>query len=452
MNSPSLSTEIDTISENRSQYQITPFHWKDPADLDPIGLADDPADAFEEIDPAIMRMTRQAIAAHTIVMAEADAPPPRKAANDNKAPEKPSSFVDAETLLRMEFAPIKYVVPGFVAEGLTLLGGRPKLGKSWLALDFGIAVASGGRSLGVECEQGDALYLALEDNQRRLQDRLRVVLPRFKRPNMSRLSLLTEAPKIGAGLLEMLDEWRKGVAEPRLIIVDTLAIVRPPKGKNQDSYAADYEALSPLQRFASEHRLALLVVTHVRKAEAEDPLEMISGTNGLTGAADSIMILNRTTDGPKLYGRGRDVEEIEKALRFDGGRWSLLGDVDEVKRSGERKQVIEVLAAAGRPMKPSEIADATGMKVANVQYLIGRMVKAGEAVKSEFGLYTLPSESSDPSESTDINSPSECKSSNSEDSEGSEAGTPESDETATFALSQSAEPPGYVPAFLRRAA
>ena len=76
------------------------------------------------------------------------------------------------------------------------------------------------------------------------------------------------------------------VPEARLIIVDTLAIVRPPKGRNQDSYAADYDALSPLQRFASEHRIAVVVVTHVRKAEAEDPLEMISGTNGLTGAAN----------------------------------------------------------------------------------------------------------------------------------------------------------------------
>src|SRR5690606_9347077 len=109
-----------------------------------------------------------------------------KPANDNR----PSSFIDAQTLLSLEFEPIKYVVPGYVAEGLTILGGRPKLGKSWLALDWVIAVASGGQSLGVKCEQGDSFYLALEDNQRRLQDRLRVVLPKLKsiRPDLSRLS------------------------------------------------------------------------------------------------------------------------------------------------------------------------------------------------------------------------------------------------------------------------
>ncbi|RVH03064.1 ArsR family transcriptional regulator [Sinorhizobium meliloti] len=364
-------------------------------------------------------------------------PPP--AANDNNPAkaakaEKPAPFVDAETLLGMEFAPIKYVIPGYVAEGLTLLGGRPKLGKSWLALDFGIAVASGGQSLGVECVQGDALYLALEDNQRRLQDRLKVVLPKFKRPNMSRLSLLTEAPKIGAGLIEALDAWRRNVDDPRLIIVDTLAMVRQEKRRNQDAYSADYEALSPLQRFASEHRLAIVVVTHVRKAEAEDPLEMISGTNGLTGAADSIMILNRTADGPKLYGRGRDVEEVEKALKFDGGRWSVLGDVDDVKRSGERTQIIEALRTAASPMKPSEIAEATGMKAPNVSYLLRKMVAAGEAVKDGYGTYSSPPSSpSTPSSSTSHYPPSsvEADSDNGEnlkDLEDLKGGTPSSDD------------------------
>lgn len=309
-----------------------------------------------------------------------------KPANDNK----PSAFIDAQTLLGMEFAPIKYVIPGYIAEGLTLLGGRPKLGKSWLALDWVVAVASGGPSLGAKCDQGDAFYLALEDNQRRLQDRLKVVLPRLKsqRPDLSRLSLLTEAPKIGEGLIEVLDAWRNRVEDPRLIVVDTLAMVRPPKGRNQDSYAADYAALSPLQQYASAHRLAVVVVTHVRKMEASDPLEMISGTNGLTGAADSIMVLDRAADGPKLYGRGRDVEEVEKALRFDGGKWSVLGNVDDVKRSDERKKIIEALGNYGAKLSPKDIAEHTGMKVNSVNHLLLKMVKAGEIVKDGYGTYS----------------------------------------------------------------
>ncbi|MGY3409517.1 hypothetical protein ACVWZV_005630 [Bradyrhizobium sp. GM5.1] len=313
---------------------------------------------------------------------------PKPPANDNR----PSAFIDAQTLLGLEFEPIKYVIPGYIAEGLTILGGRPKLGKSWLALDWVVAVASGGQSLGVKCAQGDSLYLALEDNQRRLQDRLKVVLPRMKnmRPDLSRLSLLTEAPKIGEGLIEVLDAWRTSADDPRLIVVDTLAMVRPPKGRNQDSYAADYAALSPLQQYASAHRIAVVVVTHVRKMEASDPLEMISGTNGLTGAADSIMVLDRAADGPKLYGRGRDVEEVEKALKFDGGKWSVLGNVDDVKRSGERKKIIEALGNYGSKQSPKEIADATGMRVNNVSRLLAKMAAAGEVVKDGYGTYSVP--------------------------------------------------------------
>ncbi len=307
-------------------------------------------------------------------------------ANDNIADE-----IDAETLLGMDFPPVDYVVEGYIAEGLTILAGRPKLGKSWMALGFCIAVATGGTTLGADVEQGDVLYLALEDNRRRLKDRLEVVLsPAQVRPNMSRLTLRTKSQKIGAGLIEELDAWRLKAGNPKLVVIDTLSMVRPPKKNNQDSYAADYDTISPLQKWAGEHRLALIVVHHVRKAEAEDPLEAVSGTNGLTGAADTIMVLNRTTDGPKLYGRGRDIEEIEKALRFDRGVWEVLGDADDVKRSEQRRKILEVLTDATLALTPTDIAKEAGMKEANVKYLLRAMVKAGEAEKVGYGQYKLP--------------------------------------------------------------
>ncbi|MBX5223782.1 AAA family ATPase [Rhizobium sp. NLR8a] len=290
----------------------------------------------------------------------------------------------------MEFAPVDYVVEGYIAEGLTILAGRPKLGKSWMALGFCIAVATGGQTLGVDCEQGDVLYLALEDNRRRLKDRLEVVLsPAQVRPNMARLSLRTQSKKIGAGLIEELDAWRAKAANPKLIVIDTLSMVRPPKKANQDSYAADYEAISPLQKYAGEHRLAVIVVHHVRKAEAEDPLEAVSGTNGLTGAADTIMVLNRTTDGPKLYGRGRDIEEIEKALRFDKGTWEVLGNAEEVKQSEQRRKILDILTDATTVLTPDEIGKQAGMKVNNVNYLLRALVKAGAVEKVGYGQYKI---------------------------------------------------------------
>ncbi|WP_246647403.1 AAA family ATPase [Rhizobium laguerreae] len=312
----------------------------------------------------------------------------RPAANDNTPPI--ADEIDAETLLGMEFSPVDYVVEGYVAEGLTILAGRPKLGKSWMALGFCIAVATGGQTLGVDCEQGDVLYLALEDNRRRLKDRLEVVLsPAQVRPNMARLSLRTQSKKLGGGLIEELDAWRRKAANPKLIVIDTLSMVRPPKKANQDSYAADYDAISPLQKYAGEHRLAVIVVHHVRKAEAEDPLEAVSGTNGLTGAADTIMVLNRTTDGPKLYGRGRDIEEIEKALRFDKGTWEVLGNAEEVKQSEQRRKILDILTDATTVLTPDEIGKMAGMKVNNVNYFLRALVKAGGVEKVGYGQYKI---------------------------------------------------------------
>src|SRR5258705_7048422 len=135
---------------------------------------------------------------------------PAKAANDNMA--KPQAnivaiaddTIDAETLLGMDFPPLEYVIPGYVVEGLTVLGGKPKLGKSWWAYDASIAVATGGKAMGmVDCEQGDVLYLALEDNRRRVKDRLLTLCPNRKlmKVDLDRLSVRTVAPRIDTGLL-----------------------------------------------------------------------------------------------------------------------------------------------------------------------------------------------------------------------------------------------------------
>lgn len=290
----------------------------------------------------------------------------------------------------MDFAPLEYVIPGYVVEGLTVLGGKPKLGKSWWAYDASIAVATGGKAMGtVECEQGDVLYLALEDNRRRVKDRLLTLCPARKLLdiNLERLSVRTIAPRIDTGLLAELDKWRRGCANPRLIIIDVFLKVRPPRKKGEDAYAADYDAVTPLQRYASDHRLAIVLVTHTRKMEAEDPLEAISGTNGVTGAADAVLVLSRGPKGTTLYGRGRDIEEIETAMRFDGGRWSILGDANEVRKSDERRKIVAALKEACDELTPTAIAKLVGMKAENVRVLLRKMVAAGDVLQPRVGRY-----------------------------------------------------------------
>jgi len=342
------------------------------------------------------RQEKKIPALEDIIRAKLGLTPKIRPANDNaKSPTNvlkiEDDTIDGDTLMQMEFQPLSYVIPGYVVEGLTVLGGKPKLGKSWWAYDAAIAVATGGRAMGkVECEQGDCLYLALEDNRRRMKDRINVLRPLSKkRGGLDRLKVRTIAPRIDAGLLDELEKWRSSVPNPRLIIIDVYMKVRPTRKRNEDSYAADYAAVIPLQRYASEHRLAIVLVTHTRKMEAEDPLESISGTNGITGAADAVLVLSRSAKGMTLYGRGRDIEEIETAMKFDGGRWTVLGDAAEVHRSAERRKILEALETAGKPVGPKEISELSGLPYVNVRAMLIRMAKAGEVSRAGRGLYSV---------------------------------------------------------------
>lgn len=300
----------------------------------------------------------------------------------------------AADLRRMSFPPVQYIVPGYIAEGCTLLAGRPKLGKSWLVLEAGLAVAGGGDCLGgITCEQGDVLYLALEDNQRRLQRRIDKVLGPFKKEWPSAFEYATEWPRANEGGLDKIREWITRKANPRLVIVDVLAMFKPVRGSSETLYEADYSAIKGLQALAGEFGIAIVVVHHTRKSGAEsDPFEKVSGTLGLSGAADTTLILDRDGNGATIYGRGRDVEEIESAVVFDkaGCRWFVQGAASEVRRTDERGAVLAALEDADEPMSPGEIAVATGSTRNAVDQLLYRMGKAGEVLKAGRGRYVHP--------------------------------------------------------------
>jgi hypothetical protein len=161
---------------------------------------------------------------------------------------QPNVF-NAGGLNQMRFEPVKYVVPDYIVEGLTLLAGKPKVGKSWLLLHVAFAVAAGGRTLGdVQCEQGDVLYCALEDNPRRLQSRLTKLFGTRDWP--TRLNFTCEMPRLTEGGLNFVKNWIEKAERPRLVIIDTLAMVRMPNRKDQSSYDADYAAVKELRDLA----------------------------------------------------------------------------------------------------------------------------------------------------------------------------------------------------------
>src|SRR6516165_561276 len=192
-----------------------------------------------------------------------------------------SKFIHTENLMEKQFDSIKWILPNFITERCSLLVGRPKIGKSWLVLQVAMAVSCGGITLDSQCEAGDVLYCALEDNERRLQDRLRRLLNAGAKMDASRLTFLTEMPRIDKGAIGTLKDWVTQVKAPRLIIIDCLANVRSPAATKQSAYDNDYAALAEFRNFANKYNIADVVVHHGRKFNADDPFDTVSGTLGL---------------------------------------------------------------------------------------------------------------------------------------------------------------------------
>jgi hypothetical protein len=246
------------------------------------------------------------------------------------------------------------------------------------------------------------LYLALEDTPRRMQARLRQVLNGA--PTPGRLELKFDWPRLHEGGVGALRAWLERHPDARLIVVDVLKKVRPPERANAGVYGQDYDSVQPLVDLARERGVAILVVHHTRKAGASDVFDEISGSTGLTGAADTMLVLRRSRGraGAELHITGRDVEERELALSWDPalGLWTVLGEAAEYCLTEERRAIRAALRAAGQALMPWEIAKVTGKSVDSTQKLLGKMTDAGEVRKVGYGRYECASGESGQSDQT----------------------------------------------------
>lgn len=304
---------------------------------------------------------------------------------------RPRSSWAADELMALEFAPPRWAVPGFLAEGVSLLAGPPKVGKSWLSLGLALNVAAGVPALGsVEVEAGPVLYLALEDTPRRLQSRMGKILDGHRAPHG--LTLATMCPPLPEGGAAHIGGWLTRNPGARMVVIDVFAKVRgrPPAGAS--AYDADYAAIGYAKRLADEHAVAVVLVHHVRKAGADDFLEAVSGTNGLAGAADATLVLRRPrgeADGI-LAVTGRDVDESEHALRFapETGTWALLdGPAVDYAVSGTRAAILRHLRAFPHLDTPRAISEATGIGYDNVKKACQRMAADGQLITEKAGRY-----------------------------------------------------------------
>ena len=232
----------------------------------------------------------------------------------------------AEQLQSAPYAPVPFLVDELLPEGLHILAGAPKIGKSWLALWLCLCASQGQALWNFATTQGEALYLSLEDSFQRIQTRL-FDLTEDAPPT---LHFAIMADTLKHGLEQQIEQFLTEHPTTKLVVIDTLQRVRS-AGSDSNLYANDYQDVGLLKQLADRHHIAILLIHHLRKLHDDDPMNMISGSTGLSGAADSAFVLQknaRSANAASLHCTGRDIPDRTLKLEFgvEDHVWKLLED------------------------------------------------------------------------------------------------------------------------------
>lgn len=235
------------------------------------------------------------------------------------------TVVDGETLMDMKLPPTKFCVETLLPQGISILGGAPKIGKSWMVLDFCVRIAKGDAIWNLPTQKGTTLYLCLEDPLNRIQQRLCMLTDEVPENTY----FATAAGTLADGLCEQIRNFVSEHPDTVLVAIDTFQIVRA--NTTDTSYANDYDDVRQMKQLADELEISILIVHHLRKQGDGDPLNKISGTTGISGAMDAIFVLDkskRNADTATLVCTGRDIEyrEMEMRLSKEDCVWRLVSD------------------------------------------------------------------------------------------------------------------------------
>lgn len=245
--------------------------------------------------------------------------------------------ISCEEIMTQPLKPIEFFVDNLITQGLFILAGAPKIGKSWLALDICLSIAKGEQVLSSKTVQGTVLYLCLEDSKIRIQNRLYEMTDEAA----EQLHFALLANTIGSGLEQQIEAFLAEHCDTKIIIIDTLQKIR---GPSDSSYAADYQELSVLKEIADRHSVAIVLIHHLRKTRDSDPFNMISGTTGLSGCVDGSFVLSESRRGSRnatLYCVGRDIENREIELKFDSSTHRWIADKAVDTKENKSKIFIE---------------------------------------------------------------------------------------------------------------
>lgn len=257
--------------------------------------------------------------------------------------ERKLNTMNAAELFSTYVKPTEFIINGLIPVGLSLVASPPKYGKSWMMLDMSISVAEGQPFLGFTTNKCNVLYLALEDRYDRLKDRMLKITGGKVFP--AGLEIAIDVPALGDGFIEHLEDFLNNHPENKLIIIDTFVKIRGiPNGK-EAAYALDSREAGILKKFADQHGVAIVLVTHTRKSiDASDPVSNITGTFGVAGAADDMIILTkekRSDALTKMSVTGRDVAYEEYPIVFDQNsyKWVRQGESYELAATQQEHEL-----------------------------------------------------------------------------------------------------------------
>ena len=363
--------------------KLEAWHWQGKASIVTLTGAKDPNALYQQEGQAFQTTFQQALQ-QTEPLLFFRSPSTTGASTQQPTP----TIFSLQDLLSWELSPVRWAIPDILPEGLTLLAGKPKLGKSWLALSTALAIAAGGVALGKQpVARGAVLYLALEDNARRLQARSKQLLTSMTGvPQGIEFALCW--PRLDEGGVDCLETYLKDHPDVRLVVIDTWAKIAPRANTRSCSqYAGDYEALTPLKTLADTYHVSILAIHHLRKMGSSDVLDEITGSIGITGAVDGTLILKRERGQAEatLFVTGRDVEQEQHlALSFDAttALWTLVGNAEEVTRTRERQEILNLLTEQlPDGMCPREIAEALDKNYHTTRSLLRRLEEAGDITR-----------------------------------------------------------------------
>lgn len=300
--------------------------------------------------------------------------------------------INGNELLKKKFNPLKWAIEGMIPSGCSILAGAPKVGKSRLSLNLCLAVAvENGCALGcIDVVQGEVLYIALEDTQRRLQER--ILDAQLGDVDLSNLTVITNIPRQHEGGMEYIKWWLDEHTKARLVVIDTLQRFRKQLSGKGDRYAEDYDVVSEIKSVADKYDVPILIVHHLTKAkDTDDWLNEISGSMGIVGAADTIFSLKRARTN--MYGilhrTGRDVEEKDFSLKLEEFGWILVDEVENFTMPEWKRKIIKYLKEH-ETVTPIELSEAISISLDSAQKNLQRLAKDEIITREGRGKYRLP--------------------------------------------------------------